>query len=153
MNQGWLNWPVSAVPVLPATSTPLRAAAVPVPSRTTFFIMSPSWPAAFGEITRDWRVGSTRLVTRPSLATTRSTRVGRISLPPLPTAEATIAICSGVARIWPSRPPWPMATRPTSKAWLAGHHAALGHHAGGDHLLVRVVERRVLAEAEAVHVA
>ena len=92
MNQGWLNCPVSAVPVLPATSTPLSAAAVPVPSLTTFFIMSPSWPAAFGDITRDWRAGSTRSVTRPSLATTRSTRVGRISLPPLPTAEATIAI-------------------------------------------------------------
>ena len=32
----------SAVPVLPATSTPSSAAAVPVPSRTTCFIIAVS---------------------------------------------------------------------------------------------------------------
>ena len=44
MNHGWLSPVVlsSAVPVLPATSTPSSAAAVPVPSRTTFFIIAVS---------------------------------------------------------------------------------------------------------------
>src|SRR4051794_7662853 len=42
MNQGWVNWlagPTSAVPVLPATWRPDRAAAVPVPSFTTLVII------------------------------------------------------------------------------------------------------------------
>src|SRR5262249_1455540 len=42
--------PASAVPVLPATSMPWRAAAVPVPSRTTLLIISPTSAAVWGFI-------------------------------------------------------------------------------------------------------
>ena len=53
---------------------------------------------------------------RPSWSTTRSVRRGTISLPPLATAAATIAICSGVT--W--SPPWPIAIRPMSSSGLPG---------------------------------
>ena len=56
-----------------------------------------------------------RSLTRPSLRTMRSVRRGFISRPRLPIAAATSAICIGLERISPSRPPWPIATRPTSK--------------------------------------
>ena len=56
-----------------------------------------------------------RSFTRPSLCTIRSVRRGFISRPPFATAAATSAICIGAARTSPSRPPWPIATRPTSK--------------------------------------
>ena len=110
-----------------------------------------SWPAASRDITRDCCAGFTSSA-RPSLATIFSVSRGCISTPPLPTAPATIAICSGVTWIWPSSPPWPMATRPTSKPSLRHELALRVAHAAGQHLPVRVVQRRVLAEAEPLHV-
>ena len=49
MNHGWFRPELlsSAVPVLPATSTPSSAAAVPVPSRTTCFIIAVSLSRRF----------------------------------------------------------------------------------------------------------
>ncbi len=88
---------------------------MPVPSSTTLAIICASSPALFSEITRSCSSGSMRSLTRPSLSTTFSTSRGRINEPLLPTAAATIAIWSGVTWIWPSSPPWPMATRPMSK--------------------------------------
>ena len=117
MNHAWLEVALStsAVPVLPATSIPSRAAAVPVPSFTTLFIIPASCSAVSRFITWLCSTGCSRSSTRPSLATTRSVRRGRISSPPLPTAAATSAICSGLTRIEPSSPPCPIATRPMSK--------------------------------------
>ncbi len=46
--------PVSAVPVFPATVSPFRRAAVPVPSSTTFCIMPVRSCADCGDMTR-WR--------------------------------------------------------------------------------------------------
>ena len=64
-----------------------------------------AWEQTSGEIVR---------TVRPSASTTRSPRCGFMSLPPLATAAATIAICSGVTR---SRS-CPMPTRPRSTAPL-----------------------------------
>ena len=113
MNQGWLmssSRTISAVPVLPATSIPWSAAAVPVPSRTTLVIISVSCAAVRSLMTRRSRSGSTRSATRPSGSTIDPVRVGFMSSPPLATADATIAICSGVTRSLS----WPMPMRPTS---------------------------------------
>ena len=95
MNQGCVNSrfaPTSAVPVLPATVMPERAAAVPVPSSTTRLIMALSCSAVSGFMTVDCRSGSIRSATRPSLRTILSVSCGRIRRPPLATAAATWAI-------------------------------------------------------------
>ena len=101
---------ISAVPVLPATSTPSSAAAVPVPSRTTLRIMSPSAAADSSDITRSASSGSGSSIVRPSGSTIFSTSRGSIRTPPLAIVCATVAICSGVT----SSLSWPMAMRPTS---------------------------------------
>ena len=118
MNQGWVNSrfaPTSAVPVFPATVMPSSAAAVPVPSSTTRLIIALSCSAVSGFMTTACRSGWILSLTRPSFCTIRSVRRGFISRPPLPIAAATTAIWSGPARISPSSPPCPIATRPTSK--------------------------------------
>src|SRR6185295_12572976 len=114
MNHSWFGqpWPTSAVPVLPATSMPSSAAAVPVPSLTTWSIIAPTLEAVSADMTCDISPGSMRRTVRPSRSTTRSAMCGFMSLPPLATAEATIAICSGVTVSLS----WPMAMRPTSTA-------------------------------------
>src|SRR5215212_7566852 len=83
--------PVSAVPVFPATGIPEIRAAVAVPPATTAFIAVVSSAAVFGDTARPKRSGFVREMTLPSGATIRSTAVGRISTPRLPTAAATIA--------------------------------------------------------------
>src|SRR4051794_8533604 len=115
MNHGWVNsrlGPTSAVPVLPATWMPLSAPAVPDPSFTTLVIITASLSEASFDITRENRSGSIRCLILPSLRSMRSVRWGRMSLPSLATADATIAIWKGVT--W-SRS-WPIATRPMSTA-------------------------------------
>ena len=101
---------VSAVPVLPATGTPEIAALVPVPSLTTPSIAVVSSSAVLALTGWLYSEGSSRSTTRPSGSTTRFQICGFISLPPLATAAATIAICSGVA----SSRSWPIATRARS---------------------------------------
>ena len=98
------------MPVLPATSTPSSAAAVPVPSRTTWRIMSVSAAAVSRETARSASSGSASSTVRPSGSTTRLMKCGFKRTPPFAIVCATLAICSGVA----NRSPWPMATRPTS---------------------------------------
>ena len=88
---------ISAVPVLPATSMPWSAAAVPVPSLTTWLIIAPTWRGRLGRHHARRLLGLERVLTvRPSGSTILSPRRGSISTPPLATAAATIAICSGV---------------------------------------------------------
>ena len=101
---------ISAVPVLPASSTPSSAAAVPEPSRTTDFIIVPTFAALSADITRSARLGSGSSTVRPSGSITFSTIRGSIRTPPLPIVCATVAICSGVT----SSSAWPIAVRPTS---------------------------------------
>ena len=139
---------VSAVPVLPATGTPGIAALVPVPSLTTPSIAVVSSAAVCASIGWLYWDGSRRLITRPSGSTTRLQICGFIRLPPLATAAATSAICSGV----------------TSEALLADRDAgdvdrvvaaeqlpAFVDAARVD-LVVGQVDRRGRVEAEAVHV-
>ena len=111
----------SAVPVLPATSTPSSAAAVPVPSLTTLRIMSPTFFAESSDITRSASSGSGSSTVRPSGSTILETSRGSIRTPPLPIVCATVAICSGVT----SRSPWPIATRPMSTASEVGFTSRL----------------------------
>ena len=92
MNQAWFVPPTSAVPVLPATSMPDSAAAVPVPSFTTWLIIAASALAVAGFMTWLSSLGFTLRTVRPSVILTRSTRRGRIRLPPLAIADTTIAI-------------------------------------------------------------
>ena len=99
MNHTWLGirWPTSAVPVLPPTEMPSRAAAVPVPSSTTL----PHHPRDLaGRLRRHdprhLRAAGCRSTVRPSRSTMRSAMWGSMSRPPLATAAETIAICSGV---------------------------------------------------------
>ena len=111
MNHAWFTpFVTSAVPVLPATWIPDSAAAVPVPSCTTLPIIPASSDAVRELITVERKLGEFRDRSPPSGLVTESTSRGCISLPPLPRAAATIAICKGVT--W--RRSWPMATRPTS---------------------------------------
>ena len=98
------------MPVLPATSTPESAAAVPVPSRTTFFIIAVRSLAVLADTTRCSSSGSTSSTVRPSGSTALAMICGLRRTPPLPIVCATVAIWSGVAK----RSPWPIATRPTS---------------------------------------
>ena len=88
--------PVSAVPVLPATSTPEIWAAVPVPAETASTIISVSAWAVVGFITVPTSFGSWRSTTFPPGARTSSTRYGCMSTPPLAIADAIMAIWSGV---------------------------------------------------------
>src|SRR4029450_4308863 len=72
MKQGsWiLRWmSISAVPVLPASSTPSSAAAVPVPSLTTCFIIPVNARAVSTSMTRSARLGSISSWVRPSGST------------------------------------------------------------------------------------
>ena len=101
---------ISAVPVLPASSTPSSAAAVPEPSRTTDCIIVSSLAALSADITRSASSGSGSSTVRPSGSITFSTSRGSIRTPPLPIVCATVAICSGVT----SSSAWPIAVRPTS---------------------------------------
>ena len=101
---------ISAVPVLPASSTPSSAAAVPEPSRTTDFIIVPTFAALSSDITRSASSGSGSSTVRPSGSITFSTSRGFMRIPPLPIVCATVAICSGVT----SSRAWPIAVRPTS---------------------------------------
>src|SRR5207248_2071542 len=91
-------------------------AGVPVPSSTTFFIICVICAAVVGDITCDITEGLYVCTVRPSWSTALVARRGVISLPPLATAAATIAICSGVT----ARPPVPMPIRPMSCRGLAG---------------------------------
>src|SRR5215213_5561847 len=77
MNHGWLircSMFFSAVPVLPATSMPDSAAAVPEPSRTTCCIIALTFRAESADTTWLFRTPRMRRVTRPSGSTTRSPR-------------------------------------------------------------------------------
>ena len=106
-----LHEQVSAVPVLPATTTPGICACVPVPACTTSTIMFFSSPAVDGFVAVPQHVRVEPL-DRPSRPARRTCliSVGRISTPPFATAAATIAICSGVVSILS----WPNASRPGS---------------------------------------
>ena len=142
----------SAVPVLPATSTPSSAAAVPVPSLD--HVAHHVAELARG-LARTSRARPPRAAARRPCA-----RRGRRPWPPAAASSARRrcrssapreAICSGV----------------TSQVALADRHAAdvdaVGGRAAraacaplltplGDHLVVGVVHRRVLVEAEPLHV-
>src|SRR5206468_3245683 len=77
MNDTWLppgQLPTSAVPVLPATSMPCSAAAVPVPSLTTLLIICPTCCAVCADIACETTFGLTVFVVRPSWSTARCTR-------------------------------------------------------------------------------
>ena len=89
----------SAVPVLPATSTPGMRAAVPVPPRTTPIIIARTWRATRARTAR-WRITGSLRTIRGLARTPRSAIVA-----------PTLAISSGVAR---SRS-WPMAAAPTAR--------------------------------------
>ena len=75
---------ISAVPVLPASSTPCNAAAVPDPSRTTDFIIVATLAALSGDMTRSACSGSGSSTVRPSGSMTFSTSRGSMRRPPLP---------------------------------------------------------------------
>ena len=92
MNHGWLRPSLlsSAVPVLPATSTPSSAAAVPVPSRTTFFIITVRSRAVWREITRSASSGSISVDRAPvRVDDLASAKCGLSRTPPLPIVCAT----------------------------------------------------------------
>src|SRR5262249_44883482 len=119
MNHGWvmlLATSTSAVPVLPATSMPSSAAAVPVPSWTTLLIICPSSSAVDCFITRVTSWGLIRVTVRPSGSTVLLVRRGLTRTPPLAMVAATDAICSGVT----ASLSWPMAIRPTSTWFEVG---------------------------------
>ena len=90
----------SAVPVLPATGTPLTAAPTPVPDLTTSRIPRPTKRATERGVA--WL--------EPVRSPLRS--VGSISLPSSPIAAAMSAIWSGVV----STLPWPIAVEPTARS-------------------------------------
>src|SRR4051812_23167561 len=94
-----LPMPCWAVPVLPPTVAPGIAALAPVPARTTSVISSRMSAAVDGRIT--WRAGRgpKAETVAPPESVVRSTRYGGRACPPLATAAATLAICSGVARV------------------------------------------------------
>ena len=92
MNHAWFTAPTSAVPVLPATSMPSSAAAVPVPSSTTLLIIWARALAVPGFITSLCSLGFSRRTTRPSLSRMSRTMCGRIRLPPFAIAAGTSAI-------------------------------------------------------------
>ena len=119
----------SAVPVLPATSTPGSAAATPVPPRTTSTIMSRTWRG-------DARVTTRRRRTRSRCAPAAA----RARTPRLAIVAPTLAIPSAVAR---SRS-WPIALAPTARSSLrsCGIVLALGAR-----------DRQLLVEAERLGVA
>ena len=137
----------SAVPVLPATSTPGIAAAVPVPERTTPSIISRTCAATRALTTRRRRTLSLRTIR------------GRARRPRSAIVAPAAAICSGVAR---SRS-WPMALAPTARLSFSsrgrrdrarlgvGHARALveaerlghAHQAGGAELRAERREDRV----------
>jgi hypothetical protein len=108
--------PIDAVPVLPATLMPESWTAVPVPSSTTLVIIWVTSCAVVGLITCEYTLGVIVFTVTPSLLTTRLVKWGTISLPPLATAAATIAICSGVVLT----PPSPIPIRPMSSSGLPG---------------------------------
>ena len=124
-----------AVPVLPATSTPSSAAAVPVPSRTTCFIIAVSCGAVSREITRPARSGSTA---RPC---------GRRDRRPWPSGAASSACrrwrwWRDLRHLQRGREQIALADRDASDVYAPRGHrhepAALAH-ARGRHLLVGVV--------------
>ena len=80
-----LPFPICAVPVLTATCTPLMAR----------FVFSLVTTASIIWVS---------LLADKSAERTRSTSVGRISLPSLAMAAATIAFCNGVTTV----SPWPI---------------------------------------------
>ena len=88
--------PVSAVPVLPPISKPGIRAAVPVPASTARTIIAPTSRAVVGETARRIFVGFVRSRVLPFGVTSFETTNGRIRMPSLPIAPATMAICSGV---------------------------------------------------------
>src|SRR5579884_2254891 len=118
--EGWVRFdpggPMEAVPVLPATLIPPSCTAVPVPSSTTLVIIWVTAWAVEGFITREYTDGATVLTVTPSELTTREVRCGTIRRPPLATALATMAICSGVT----DTPPSPIPIRPMSSCELPG---------------------------------
>ncbi len=116
---------ISAVPVLPANDTPPTERPAAVPSSVTLTIISVTCWAVSSLTTPPAVSGSSSSIVRPSGSLASSSRFGFIRSPPLAIAAATSAICIGVIAAWPSSPPCPMATRPTSKpdstrspAWL-----------------------------------
>src|SRR3954462_15083979 len=108
MNQAYgfslFSTPCWAVPVLPPTVTPPPIWAFrPVPSLTTVSIIDCRVCAFLGD--RGWlsSCGSVCAMVSTLDDWSLSTMYGFISLPLLATAEATMAICSGVAAVlyWP----------------------------------------------------
>ena len=91
--------------------------------------------------------GATVCTTWPSALTISLVRCGAIRRPPLATAAATIAICSGVT----SSPPSPMPTRPTSAP--AGERQVAGvagiAHAARRQLVGGQVDRRRASRSRA----
>ena len=153
MNQGSLifcSMLISAVPVLPASSTPSSAAAVPVPSLTTFFIIAVSSRAVDVFITRSASSPSISSCVRPSGSTIFCVMCGFIRTPPLAIVAATVAICSGVT----SSLSWPIAMRPTSIRGERGAQqlAVRAALARGQQLVGGQVDRRLLVEAVPRHV-
>ena len=82
---------VCAVPVLPATCTPLIWALVPVPDWTTASIIVVSWLATSGVTAVENWVGWVSEIVSSSEDRIRLTRYGCITTPPLAIPAATMA--------------------------------------------------------------
>ncbi len=93
----------SAVPVLPATSTPSILAFDAAPSWTFAFIIVTIWAARLESRARPYSLFEPSLRTDRSVPITRSIMRGFMMTPPFAIPADTIAICSGVARTCP----WP----------------------------------------------
>ena len=151
---GWVRFepvaPIEAVPVLPAMrdAADLDRRARALLDHLLHHLRHPGGGRGLHHLAL--HRGADRLNRLTLGLTTRAARCGVISFPPLATAAATIAICSGVTSI----PPWPMPIRPMSSAGLAGGYGLpFGRVRPADVDLVRrVVERWLRVEAEALHV-
>src|SRR5262249_11247538 len=86
-----------AVPVLPATRWPSRAARVPVPFCTTSSSISVTWRAVSSRSTRRTSSRSRESRTVPSGATTFATRYGLSSTPPFAIAAIAVTVWMPVA--------------------------------------------------------
>src|SRR5690349_11246785 len=98
---GWLPSPFWAVPVLPATSTPLILALLATPLATLFTINWVMVAATVLDTGCPYGVGANFFSTDRSGAVMLSIRVGVIRVPPLAIAAETMAIWSGVTRSLP----------------------------------------------------
>ena len=151
MNQanGGRSGAVCAVPVLPATWTPLIWPGLPVPFLTTSTIIWVSWLATSGVTAWCSDSGLVSDTVFRSAVRTFCTRYGFITSPPLAIPAATIAICSGVA--WTSN--WPIADCATCGRVrvgreLAGDRAQLRQLSLAEAELLRLLAERVRAQVE-----